>query len=50
MFSPGTIVETRCGSKRGVVERICPYLGVLVLWDGHAVSYGCNAGALVVID
>jgi len=50
MFSPGTIVETRCGSKRGVVERVCPYLGVLVLWNGHAVSYGCNPGALVVID
>jgi len=50
MFFPGTIVETRCGTKRGVVERVCPYLGVLVLWDGHAVSYGCNAGALVEVD
>lgn len=49
MFFPGTIVETRCGTKRGVVERVCPYLGVLVLWDGHAVSYGCNPGALVKI-
>jgi hypothetical protein len=49
MFFPGTIVKTRCGTKTGVVERVCPNLGVLVLWDGHAVSYGCNPGALVAI-